>query len=112
MVAGTTSNGILDAVAGAGRTAVRAGQSGAKRAGPYRTESPVRAGAFGLSGLGPVTEFDAKRRAVDLAFVGFPQAEGRLAAKDVLVTGTPVRTRSNFVRGFVSLPVVIPARTH
>lgn len=30
-------------------------------------------------------------RAVDLAFVGFPQAEGRLAAKDVLVTGTPVR---------------------
>jgi UDP-N-acetylglucosamine--N-acetylmuramyl-(pentapeptide) pyrophosphoryl-undecaprenol N-acetylglucosamine transferase len=31
-------------------------------------------------------------RVVDLAFVGFPQAEGRLAAKDVLVTGTPVRT--------------------
>ncbi len=30
-------------------------------------------------------------RVVDLAFVGFPQAEGRLAAKDVLVTGTPVR---------------------
>ena len=26
------------------------------------------------------------------------------------VTGTPVRTRSNFVRGFVSLPVVIPER--
>lgn len=31
-------------------------------------------------------------RVVDLAFVGFPQAEGRLAAKDVFVTGTPVRT--------------------
>jgi UDP-N-acetylglucosamine--N-acetylmuramyl-(pentapeptide) pyrophosphoryl-undecaprenol N-acetylglucosamine transferase len=30
-------------------------------------------------------------RVVDLAFVGFPQAEGRLAAKEVLVTGTPVR---------------------
>jgi len=31
-------------------------------------------------------------RTVDLAFVGFRQTEGRLAAKAVLVTGTPVRT--------------------
>jgi UDP-N-acetylglucosamine--N-acetylmuramyl-(pentapeptide) pyrophosphoryl-undecaprenol N-acetylglucosamine transferase len=30
-------------------------------------------------------------RWVDQAFVGFPQAEGRLAAKSVAVTGTPVR---------------------
>lgn len=30
-------------------------------------------------------------RVVDQAFVGFPQAEGRLAARDVVVTGTPVR---------------------
>lgn len=30
-------------------------------------------------------------RVVDLAFVGFPQTEGRLAAKEVVVTGTPVR---------------------
>lgn len=31
-------------------------------------------------------------RVVDLAFVGFPQAEGRLAAREVAVTGTPVRS--------------------
>jgi UDP-N-acetylglucosamine--N-acetylmuramyl-(pentapeptide) pyrophosphoryl-undecaprenol N-acetylglucosamine transferase len=30
-------------------------------------------------------------RWVDQAFVGFPQAEGRLAAKSIAVTGTPVR---------------------
>lgn len=30
-------------------------------------------------------------RVVDQAFVGFPQAEGRLAAREVIVTGTPVR---------------------
>ena len=30
-------------------------------------------------------------RTVDCAFVGFPQAESRLAAREVLVTGTPVR---------------------
>lgn len=30
-------------------------------------------------------------RVVDQAFVGFPQAEGRLAASEVVVTGTPVR---------------------
>lgn len=30
-------------------------------------------------------------RVVDQAFVGFPQAEGRLAAREVVVTGTPVR---------------------
>jgi UDP-N-acetylglucosamine--N-acetylmuramyl-(pentapeptide) pyrophosphoryl-undecaprenol N-acetylglucosamine transferase len=30
-------------------------------------------------------------RWVDQAFVGFPQAEGRLAARSVVVTGTPVR---------------------
>jgi UDP-N-acetylglucosamine--N-acetylmuramyl-(pentapeptide) pyrophosphoryl-undecaprenol N-acetylglucosamine transferase len=30
-------------------------------------------------------------RVVDLAFVGFAEAEGRLAAKRVVVTGTPVR---------------------
>jgi cytochrome P450 len=28
----------------------------------------------------------------------------------VLVTGTPVRTKSNFVHGFISMPVTIPAR--
>ncbi|MBL8379059.1 MAG: cytochrome P450 [Burkholderiales bacterium] len=28
------------------------------------------------------------------------------------VTGTPVRTKSNFVHGFVAMPVVIPARRH
>jgi UDP-N-acetylglucosamine--N-acetylmuramyl-(pentapeptide) pyrophosphoryl-undecaprenol N-acetylglucosamine transferase len=31
-------------------------------------------------------------RFVDQAFVGFPQAEGRLAAREVIVTGTPVRS--------------------
>lgn len=30
-------------------------------------------------------------RVVDQAFVGFPQAEGRLAAREVVITGTPVR---------------------
>lgn len=30
-------------------------------------------------------------RFVDQAFVGFPQTEGRLAAREVIVTGTPVR---------------------
>lgn len=30
-------------------------------------------------------------RIVDVAFVGFPEAEGRLAAREVSVTGTPVR---------------------
>jgi UDP-N-acetylglucosamine--N-acetylmuramyl-(pentapeptide) pyrophosphoryl-undecaprenol N-acetylglucosamine transferase len=31
-------------------------------------------------------------RFVDQAFVGFPQAQGRLAARKVIVTGTPVRS--------------------
>ena len=32
-------------------------------------------------------------RLVDVAYVGFPQAEARLAAREVVVTGTPVRSQ-------------------
>lgn len=32
-------------------------------------------------------------RVVDCAFVGFPQTESRLAAREVIVTGTPVRSQ-------------------